>query len=111
MPKSDPEIPYRDEGIPGAKADGLLYEPDHLVYRPGKKFALPENGECVHPIAIERDCRLVFGDGLRVTFWHAQHLAFGEMRKRAAGCCLQGLPDQPFRTCDVSRGRGSHLVE
>src|SRR5271154_4643725 len=111
MRNSYPKIPYRDGGIPGAEADGSLYEADHFIYRPGKKFALAEMALCVHPIAIERDCRLVFGDGLRVTFLHTQHLAFGEMRKRAAGRCRQDLPDQPFRTCDVGRSRGGHLIE
>jgi hypothetical protein len=42
MRNSDPEIPYGDEGIPRAEADGLLHERDHFVYRPSKKFAFAE---------------------------------------------------------------------
>ena len=41
----------------------------------------------------------------------AQHLAFDVMRKRAAGRCRQSLLDQPFRTCDVGRGRVAHIIK
>ena len=33
------------------------------------------------------------------------------MHKRAAGRCLQHLPDQPFRTRDVGCGRRGHLIK
>jgi hypothetical protein len=33
------------------------------------------------------------------------------MRKRAEGRRHQGLPDQRFRTCNVSRTRGRHFIE
>ena len=36
-------------------------------------------------VAIERDHRLVFGNGLLGSALYAEHLAFGKMRKWAAG--------------------------
>jgi len=63
------------------------------------------------PWTIEREHRLVFGDGFGVSALSAQHLAFGVMRKRAAGRCRQGLSGEPFRTGDVGCGRVGHIIE
>lgn len=46
------------------RSDVLLDQRDHLVQRPGEKFALPEGGMGPRRIAIERDHCLVFGDGI-----------------------------------------------
>ena len=78
---------------------------------PVEELALAESVQCAHRVAIEREHRLVFGNGLRISALRAQHLAFGEMRKRAAGRCRQGLPDQSFRARDVGCGRVGHFIE
>src|SRR5215469_9224364 len=103
MRNSDAKVPYGDEGISGATADGLLVERDYRVYRPDKEFALGKGTQCVHPIAVERDCHLILRHGLRVASFYAQHLSFGEMSKRAAGRCLQGLPNEGLRTRNIRR--------
>jgi len=71
----------------------------------------PEMGVSVGPVAVERDDGLVFGNGLVVTVLGAQHLAFGEMRERAAGRTGQGSLGQVFRARDIGRGCVGHKVK
>src|SRR6266852_1414111 len=81
----DLAIPNAELRITGAEPYGLLHERDRLLYRPGFKLALAEREYCEHPVAIEREHCLIFGNGLLMSALCAQHLAFGEMRKGAAG--------------------------
>jgi hypothetical protein len=39
MHPPNPVIPIADVAIAGTKADGLLLERDHLLYRPGEELA------------------------------------------------------------------------
>ena len=60
---------------------------------------------------IQCERRLVFGNGLVPSVLRAQHIAFGEMRKRIAGRGRKGLIDQPFGACEVGCGRVGHSAE
>ena len=64
MPGPDPAIEKADLGIAGTEPDGLLLGRDQLLDRPGHELAPAEMGVCVGPVAVERDHRLVFGNGL-----------------------------------------------
>ena len=88
MRLSNPVIPYSDFGIARAQADGLLLGRDRLFYRSDEELALTEMGDCGYPVAIGRDSKLEFGNGLCVSALCTQQLAFGIVRKRAAGGSL-----------------------
>ena len=98
-------VPPADARIAGAKADGLLRERDRLVRRTGVDPAPAEPDYCVHLVAIQRERRLVFGNGLLASALRAQHGSLGMMGIRIAGRRCQGLADQPFRTCEVGCDR------
>src|SRR6202022_49594 len=95
-----------EERIAGAEADGLLLERDRLLYRPGEELALSESMPAGHYVAIQRESRLVFRSGLRISPLRAQYLGSGEMRLRVAGQRHQGLPREPFRARDIATNRG-----
>ena len=78
-------VPKAERGITRAEPDCLLYQRNRVLYGPGIELALAESGERVYPVAIQRQQRLVFGNGLRVSALRAQQLTFGVMRKWAAG--------------------------
>ncbi len=81
----NPAIEKADLRIAGTELDGSLLGRDELLNLPGHELAPAEMGVSVGPVAVERDGCLVFGDSLVVSVLRAQHLAFGEMRERAAG--------------------------
>jgi len=60
----DQVVPRTDVGIAGAETNGLLSERDHLVQQPGEEFTPPETVQCTHQVPIQRERRLVFGNGL-----------------------------------------------
>src|SRR5271156_4706148 len=98
----NPAVEKTDLGIAGTEPDGLLLGRDKLLNRPGHGLAPAEMRVCVGPVAVERDDRFVFGNGLVVSVLRAQHLAFGETRGGAARRRRQGSFGQPFRTRNVS---------
>jgi len=81
-------IPNADGWIPGAQPNRLLDERDRLLDRPGQELAVTECENRKHPVAIERDHRLVLGNRLLRTSARVQEHTLGEMRKRQAGRCL-----------------------
>src|ERR1700730_1705731 len=88
----NPETPKADPRIAGTEADGLLHKRDRLLYRPDIDLASADIGYCVHPVAIERERRLVFGNGLLAPTRGAPEVISGKVRNRVAGGCRQGLP-------------------
>jgi hypothetical protein len=106
----DPGIPIADVGIARTEANSLLLGWNHGFYPTGVELGQAEMGDCSHPVAVERDRHLVFWNRLLESLLRAQHLALGEMRKRAPRQCRQGFADQYFRACDVGDGRVSHFV-
>ena len=109
--RPDPAVKQADLGIAGTEPDGLLLGRDKLLDRPGHELAPAEMGVCVGPVAVKRDHRLVFGNGLVISVLRAQHLGFGEMRGRAAGRGGQGSLGQVFRAHNICRGRVGHRIE
>ena len=65
----------------------------------------------MHPIAIECEYRLVFGNGLLKPLLRAQDLALGIMRKRSARKSRQDTVGEYFCTCQVVGGSVGHLIE
>src|SRR6516162_5224087 len=106
-----PVITIVDSGIAGAESDGLLKEWDHLLYRPGVELAPGELRYCGDRVGIECEHRPVFGNSLLGSALRAQNLAFGVMRKRAAGSSHQSLSDQRLRACHVGGGRVGQIIE
>ena len=95
-------IPMCDDGIAGAEADGLLFERDRLSIDPVKNLHRPRWAYAITKLRLNAIAALVFGNGLFVSALRAQHLAFGEMRKRVdAGDAAKARPDQPFRAFDI----------
>jgi hypothetical protein len=89
MGDPDPGIHIADEGIAGAEAEGLFLQRNYLLYWSGVQLAISESGYCNHPVAIERDRRLVFGDGLPPCIGLAP-AGLGLSRNAQAGCALLG---------------------
>jgi len=87
MHEPNPVVINADIWIAGTEAEGLLLQRYHLLNRPNEELALAEGGYCEHPVAIEREHCLVFGNGLLESALSAQNLAFREMRERAARRC------------------------
>jgi hypothetical protein len=77
-------IPNADLALTRAEPNDALGERDGLFERSSKELALPESKICEGPVAIERERRLEFRNGLGVPALGAQHIAHGVMRKRAA---------------------------
>src|SRR5919108_1826140 len=100
-------VPHPELGITGAEPDGSLYERDRLLDRADVELALAESEEGVNIVAIVRERRLVFRNGLRVSALRTQQVGLGDMRDRAARRCRQGLLAQPFRAFKISRRRGA----
>ena len=86
------------------------HERDYFFYRPGVELALGNMVICDHPVAIERQQLLVFGNGLVVFVLRTQHLAFDPMRKQVARRRCQGLFGQRFRADKISRWRVAHVI-
>src|SRR4051812_30721437 len=84
MGKTDPVAPIAEIVIARAKTDGLLLQRDRVLDRPDQQLAPAQVRKCVRVVAVERDYRLVFGNGLVEPALRAQHLTFGVMRGRAA---------------------------
>src|SRR3984893_328059 len=85
MHEPNPGIPKSNVKIAGAEPEGLLLERDYLLYGPGQPLAPAESVQHKCQIAIDREGRLVLGNGLLASMLRTQHLAFDEMDKRAAG--------------------------
>ena len=85
MRLSNPVIPYSDFGIARAEADGLLLGWDRLFDRSDAELALTEMRNRGYPVAIGRDSKLEFGNGLCVSALCTQQLALGIVRERVAG--------------------------
>jgi hypothetical protein len=69
---------------------------------------MPETGIGGRCVAIERNRRLVFGNGVRVSVLLTQQLALGPMGKRGVG---RYLTKQAFGAGDVGGGGVAHLHE
>jgi hypothetical protein len=65
---------------PGAQPERLLLQGNYLLDRSSVQLAVRESRYCAHRVAIERDHRRVFGNGLLVLALRAQDLASGIMR-------------------------------
>ena len=96
MHERDLPIPKAERGITRAEPNGLLYQRDRLLYRPAIELALAESEERIYPVPIQREHRLVFGNGLRRIDAARAATTFGVMRKWTAGRCCQGLVTSPF---------------
>src|SRR5689334_13198028 len=72
------EIAYK--GIARAEANGLLHERYHLVYGPEVEPAPAETEQGVAHIVIQRERRLILGNGLPPSVLQAQHCGFDKMR-------------------------------
>src|SRR5262249_53552434 len=105
------KVENADRGIAWTDANSLLLQRYHLVYGPGCELALGECGYCEHPVAIKREHRLVFGNGLLGSATSAQHLAFGEMCKLAARRGSQGVLTHPFCPKNIGPGRVGHIIQ
>src|SRR6516164_3954708 len=108
MHEPDRPIKKADGGIAWAESDRLLLKWDYLLYRPGVELAPAETGEYDHRVAIQRERRFVFGNGVLASVLCAQHLAFDPMRKPVARRCCQCLAGYPFRSGNVGRSRLAH---
>src|SRR5215471_8279690 len=86
-------IPKGDDGIARAEADGPLHERDYFLYRAGEELAKAETGKWHRPVAVGRESRFVFGNGLLASALRTQHLAFHPTRKPVARRCGQRLVD------------------
>ena len=95
-------IAMPDPGFAGAEADDLLLQRNDFFYRAGVELAPRETIDCHHQVAVERQRRLVCGNGLLPSVLRAQHLAFDEVRKCVAGQCYQCLANQRLRTRKVA---------
>src|ERR1700694_1890852 len=69
---------------------------------------MPEAGVGGRCVSIERDRRLVFGHGVRVSVLLTQQLALGQMGKRGVG---RYLTKQAFGAGDVGGGGVAHFAE
>jgi len=107
----DPEIIQPDLRVARTEANSPLLGRDGLLHRPGHEPAITECRNRVHPVAIERERSLVFGNGLFEPLLRAQHLGFGIVSKGRARRCRQGLIGEGFGTCEVGSGRVGHLIE
>src|SRR5262249_26186302 len=85
MRDPNPDIPVDDVGIAGTEADSLLRERDRLVYRTRHDLANAKTGECAKRVAVEREHRLVFGNGFLVSPVQTQQIALRVVRDWAAG--------------------------
>src|SRR6516225_6442233 len=98
MDSADPDVPIDEGGIAWAETNRPLDKRDRLLDRPSQELALAEREHRVHPIAIRRERRLVFEDGLPGLPPRTQQLGFGEMRKWETRRCRERLSDQPVRS-------------
>ena len=72
--------------ITGTEAEGLL------LYRPCEELALAESVICANPVAIQRECRLVFGNSLREPALCAQYRALARRASRLCGDAAKACP-------------------
>src|SRR5262249_2755734 len=104
MEGSNQVIRMTDARIAWAEVDGLLGQGNDLGQRPREELAPSETNQCGEQIAVRRERRLVFGDGLLVSAMSSQQLSSDEMRQCRTGRCRQGLAGQLFCADEVLPG-------
>src|SRR6516162_4858580 len=111
----DPEIIEPDLRIAGTEADGKLLRRDDLLHRPGQELAIAECRDRVHPVAIERERRLVFRKWplrtalarVALGLWYSAQGPCGEMPPRLDWRGFRHVRGRtwPSRSFDRARGR------
>jgi hypothetical protein len=104
-------VPTGDAGIARAETYRLLMKHERFVYSSGEELAPAKGGNYEHPIAVEPEYRLVFGNGLLTLASCPQNLAACEMGARVAGRNRQGEPYELVRPLDISIRRNRHSIE
>src|SRR5215831_2326390 len=87
MPEPNPRMPYTpytNVRIAWTEPDRLLLKRDPLLDRSGQKSAPAEMAQRRRPVTVERDYRVIFGNGLLGSALRAKYVAFGQMRQRTA---------------------------
>src|SRR5437879_1198771 len=70
-----PAVPGADRAVLRAEPDSRVLVRDHLVELAAEKLAPAEPGVRGRRVAVERDCRFVFRDGLLAAALGAQQLS------------------------------------
>ena len=115
MREPDPVIPIADAGIAGAEADGLLQRAGSSPLSTRRRACTcRERGNAPTQLRLNASAVSYSGMASSHRLLSAQHLAFGEMRKRIAGRRRQGLRrpalphardrPRPSRSCHRARG-------
>src|SRR5215472_16527414 len=93
MDEANPAVPMANNVIARTQADGSLLGRDCLVYRPDQEPAPAERGYCGHPVTIEGEHGLVYGNGLPEPVLRAQHIALAK--------CASGLGGDDAKACSA----------
>src|SRR5271168_1811374 len=103
-------VPRGNARLVRAEVDGFLEIRDGLIDRTGEELAPAETRISRSAAAVERDCPLVFGNGLLTARLREQNLPLYVMRQRTVRRRRQGLRHQPFGAVQVLVGRIAEIV-